>query len=249
MRGLILEKVVLDREVFIYLPEGYKTNDKKYPVIYVLDGDKFKKIFNELIDYIEDEFLKRSLEEHIIVGITPKNRVNEYTPWFSKALDKRFQDFKGNGGEYLDFLSGYLQVYIESEFRVNKDKKDRKIMGYSLGALVSLYSIYKNDDYGEIASICASQWYENWIKFINEENMLNNDFKLIMIAGRNEGKNKITIHKYLPKLSEESYEIFKRRIGIKNVKMVWDEYDHHENVLNRYKIALEFLLSKKVLNK
>lgn len=245
MKGLIVEKVVLGRKIFVYLPEAYSTSDRRYPVIYVQDGDKFKEVFLKIAHNMEEGFLNGSLEKHIIVGITPRARLCEYTPWFSKALDIKFNDFGGKAHDYLLFLLNDLQVFIENQFKVSKNKKDRKIMGYSLGALVSLYSIYKNDNYGEIASICASQWYENWIKFIEEENILNDNFKLMMIAGKREGHDKITVHKNSPKFSEQAYEIFKRKIRANNLKMVWDEYDHHENVLNRYKIALEFLLSKK----
>lgn len=244
MKGLILEKKVFNREIFIYLPPGYNITDKKYSVIYVQDGDKFKGFFAKIADYIEVGFSNGSLEEHIIVGITPIDRLREYSPWFCKALSEKFHDFEGKADNYLEFLLNNLQVYIEKKFRVSENKKDRKIIGYSLGGLVSLYSIYKNNNYGKIASICASQWYENWIKFINNENILNDNFKLIIIAGRKEGYKKDTIHRYAPKFSEQSYEIFKRRIGLKNIRMIWDEYDHHENVLNRYKIALEFLLGK-----
>ncbi|WP_032122181.1 alpha/beta hydrolase [Clostridium amazonitimonense] len=244
MKGTILTRIVFNREIFIYLPEGYDTSNKIYPVVYSHDGDKFKGFLIKIIDDIEEGFSKGLLEEHIIVGITPIDRLNEYTPWFSKSQHERFHDFEGQADKYLRFLLKDLQGYIENEFKVSTNKKDRKIMGHSLGGLVSLYSIYKNNNYGKIASICASQWYERWINFISEENIVNDDFKLIIIAGKKEGHNKVTIQRYMPKFSEQSYEIFKRRIGEENVKMLWDDYDHHENMLNRNKIALEFLLSK-----
>ncbi|CUU50494.1 alpha/beta hydrolase [Clostridium beijerinckii] len=244
MKGTMLTRKVFDREVFFYLPSGYDDSDKRYPIVYAQDGDKFKGFLTKIIDDIEIGFSNGSLEEHILVGITPIDRLSEYTPWFSKALNERFNDFGGQADNYLRFLLKDLQPYIENEFRVSVSKEDRKIMGYSLGALVSLYSIYKNNNYSKIASICSSQWYENWIKFMDEEEIINDNFKIIIIAGRKEGYKKTTIHKYAPKFSEKSYEIFKKRIGEKNIKMIWDEYDHHENILNRYKIALEFLLSK-----
>lgn len=244
MKGTILTRKVFDREIFIYLPVGYDISDKRYPIVYVQDGDKFKGYLTKIIEDIEIGISNELLEEHILVGITPIDRISEYTPWFSKALNERFNDFGGQADNYLKFLLEDLQPYIENEFRVSVNKEYRKIMGYSLGALVSLYSVYKNDNYSKIASICASQWYENWIKFVDKEDLVKDNFKLILIAGRKEGYKKTTIHKDAPKFSEKSYKIFKKRIGEKNIKMIWDEYDHHENVLNRYKIALEFLLSK-----
>lgn len=245
MKGRISVIEEFDRQIFIYLPSGYDLSNKKYPVIYIQDGDEFRKILIKLVDYIEGKFLDGSLEKHILVGVTPIDRLDEYTPWFSKALNKKFHDFQGQADNYLEFLLNDLQSYLESEFKISKSKEHRKIMGYSLGALVSVYSVYKNNNYGKIASICASQWYENWINFIEAEDMINNEFKLLMISGKKEGKNKSTIHRYAPKFSEKSYEIFNRRIGENNVKMIWDDYEHHENVLNRYKMALEFLMSKK----
>lgn len=244
MTGRILTRIFSDREIFIYLPDGYDKSDKKYPVVYAHDGDKFIKFLSGIIDEIEEGFLNGSLEEHIIVGVKPFDRLNEYTPWTAKANHERFHDFGGEGDNYLDFLINDLQVYIEREFRVSSNKNDRKIMGHSLGALISLYSVFRNNNYGKVASICASQWYNKWIQFIKEETLINEDFKLIIIAGKKEGHRKVTIQKDTPKFSNMSYEIFKERIGEENVKIVWDDYDHHENIFNRHKIALEFLLKR-----
>jgi len=166
MKGRILTRTVLGRETFIYLPDGYDISDKRYPVVYVHDGDKFKKFLSGIINEIEENFVNGSLDEHIIVGVTPFDRLNEYTPWTAKSNHERFHDFEGQGDEYLELLINDLQEYIEKEFRVSGSKKDRKIMGHSLGALISLYSVFKNNNYGKVASICASQWYDKWIKFI-----------------------------------------------------------------------------------
>lgn len=244
MKGRILTRTVCNREIFVYLPNSYDTSDKKYSVVYAHDGDKFIKFLSGIIDEIEEKFINGSLEEHMIVGITPFDRLDEYTPWAAKSNHERFHDFEGQADKYLDFLTNDLQEYIEKEFRVSNNKSDRKIMGHSLGGLVSLYSVFKNNNYGKIASICASQWYRGWIQFIEEENLINDKFKLIIIAGKKEGQGKVTIQKDTPKFSNMSYEIFKKRIGEENVDMVWDDYDHHENILNRHKIALEFLLKK-----
>ena len=244
MKGRILKITAFVREIFIYLPNGYDKSNKNYPVIYAHDGDKFIEFLGKIIDEIEEGFENNVLEEHIIVGVTPIDRLNEYTPWPAKANHEKFHDFDGKGDDYLDFLIKDLQPYIEKEFKVKSNKSDRKIIGHSLGALISLYSAFRNNNYSKIASMCASQWYINWIQFIEKENLINDDFKLLIIAGRKEGQGKSTLQKDMPKFSKLSYEIFKNRIGEQNVDIVWDDYGHHENILNRYKIALEFLLKR-----
>lgn len=41
MKGTMLTRKVFDREVFFYLPSGYDDSDKRYPIVYAQDGDKF----------------------------------------------------------------------------------------------------------------------------------------------------------------------------------------------------------------
>lgn len=242
MKGQIQKIIIDERELFIYLPDGYDTSDRLYPVIYVQDGDTFQTIFTQIIDYLESEVENGSLGKHIIVGITPFDRLDEYTPWPAKANHKKFHDFGGQGDKYLNYLKFELSYYMEHNFRVSKDKKDRKIMGHSLGALISLYSVFTNNDYSKIVGICASQWYTNWVTFIENEEIINEDFQILMIAGRKEGLGKTTIQKDAPKCSEIFYEKFKKRIGEGNIEIIWDDFDHHENLINRYKIAFQFLM-------
>ncbi|WP_236354831.1 hypothetical protein [Konateibacter massiliensis] len=115
-------------------------------------------------------------------------------------------------------------------------------MGHSLGALICLYSIFRNDDYGKIASLCASQWYDKWLSFIETEHIINKDINLLLLAGRREGEGKSTIQKDTTKCTQLSCEIFQKRLGNDRVEMLWDDYGHHDNMISRYTTALEFLM-------
>ncbi len=193
MKGTMLEKTVGGREIFIYLPRSYDKSNQIYPVIYVQDGNTFKTIFDQIIDVLEEKVQNQTIEEHIIVGITPIDRLNEYTPWYARANHVKFHDFAGQGNEYLKYLEDELSLYLEREFKVKKGKQYKKILGHSLGGLISIYSVFQNNNFSKIVGICASQWYQRWIDFIDKEKIVNDDFKILFIAGEKEGHDKTTI--------------------------------------------------------
>lgn len=242
MQGEIRKRTILNREVFVYLPNTYHGLDKTYPVIHMQDGDMFESLFCEIIPEIENEVQNKLLEEHIVVGMKSFNRLDEYTPWCAKANDKRFPDFGGKGKEYLEFLTNDFSLALEKEFRISNQKKDHKIMGHSLGGLIALYSIFQSDYYGKIAGICSSQWYQDWISFLEKQEIKNKNVQLILLAGKKEGIGKTTIQKDAVKCSEIAYGILKKRIGQEKVTLQWDNYDHHSNLTIRLKTALEFLM-------
>lgn len=242
MKGTMLEKTVGGRKIFIYLPQSYDISERFYPVIYVQDGNTFQIILNQIIEELEEEVENQTIEEHIIVGITPIDRLDEYTPWYAKANHEKFHDFGGLGNKYLKYLEDELSDYLEKEFKVKKGKQYKKILGHSLGGLISIYSVFQNNNFSKIVGICASQWYQSWIDFIEKEKIVNNDFEILFIAGEKEGHGKTTIQKNAPKSTAISFEILKKRLGKEKVRMIWDKFDHHENLMNRYKTAFIFLM-------
>lgn len=115
------------------------------------------------------------------------------------------------------------------------------MIGYSLGGLISLFSIYKYSCFGKIVSICGSQWYKGWLEFIEDNKILNDEINIFMIAGLKEGSKKFTAQKDIVQCVEKSYKIFSSKLGKLNVTLEWDNYSHNENILNRYKKAINYL--------
>jgi len=100
---LVSEVLGEEREVQIYLPEGYKESEKEYPVVYVLDGQRF---FLHVVSLSQSFQQFQLAPEFIIVGI--KN-----------SYPGRFQHF-GEGKENFEgFLKDELMAYVNQNFRVN----------------------------------------------------------------------------------------------------------------------------------
>lgn len=129
------------RRVWVYLPETYSVGKKKYPVLYMHDG---QNVFDDATSFSGewgvDEFLDTTtLQNCIVVAIDHggAKRINEYCPYDMERFGK------GEGDAYVDFLVKTLRPFINSKYRVKKDKEDTWLAGSSMGGLISMYAILK----------------------------------------------------------------------------------------------------------
>lgn len=129
------------RRVWIYLPAGYDADKKKYPVIYMHDGqnlfDDYTSSYGEWgIDEMMDKIPVR--QESIIVGIDHggEYRITEYDPYNSKYGE-------GRGDDYVQFLIKELKPYIDAHYRTQTDAAHTTIAGSSMGGLISMYAALK----------------------------------------------------------------------------------------------------------
>ena len=127
-----------NRRIWLYLPPGYASGTKKYPVIYMHDG---QNLFNEATSYAGewgvDETLDSAKKHSIIVGIDNGGlkRMNEYNPYDNDRFGK------GEGKQYIDFIAKTLKPYIDKKYRTLKDKNNTTIAGSSMGGLISMYAV------------------------------------------------------------------------------------------------------------
>ncbi len=131
------------RRVWIYLPESYASSRKKYPVLYMHDGQNL--FDNATAPYGEwgvDEALDTLGKDHgetIVIGVDhgAEKRINEYSPFDIKKYGK------GDGDAYTDFLVQTLMPYINKNYRTKKSAKYTAIAGSSMGGLISFYAMLK----------------------------------------------------------------------------------------------------------
>jgi predicted alpha/beta superfamily hydrolase len=153
------------RDVIVYLPPGYDTDQKKrYPVLYLQDG---QNLFDGATSFIVgqewrvDETAQAliqsgAIEPLIIVGVyNTKDRMDEYTP----ARDPKYKQ-GGRADQYGRLLVEELKPLIDSNYRTLKDAKHTGLGGSSLGGLVSLYLGLKYPrTFGNLAIVSPSVWF------------------------------------------------------------------------------------------
>ncbi|MFD1337018.1 alpha/beta hydrolase [Oceanobacillus iheyensis] len=132
-----------ERRVWIYLPRSYHESDRKYPVLYMHDG---QNVFNQATSWGTEWGVDETLEqmtldepalETIVVAIDHggDQRNNEYNFTINPEYG-----FGGKGEAYAAFLSETLKPYIDQHYRTHSAPEHTMIGGSSFGAYISLYT-------------------------------------------------------------------------------------------------------------
>lgn len=146
------------RRIWIYLPKGYNETQKRYPVLYMQDGqnifDEYTSAFGEWgVDECLDSLIAGGKPAGIVVGIDGPKRLNEYNPY-------AFRDFgEGEGDRYLDFIVQTLKPFIDKNFRTLASKENTIIAGSSMGGLISYYAMIKQPQvFGKAGIFSPTFW-------------------------------------------------------------------------------------------
>ncbi len=148
------------RDLFVYRPPSYESSDRRYPVIYMHDGQNlfdprtsFAGEWN--VDGILDEASSEGLEA-IVVGIPNMGtaRCSEYSPFD----DPRHGP--GNGDAYIAFITDTIKPLIDHDYRTLPEREQTGIAGSSLGGLISVYAFFKRPDiFGFTGVMSPALWY------------------------------------------------------------------------------------------
>lgn len=135
------------RRIWIYLPPSYNSSSKKYPVLYMHDG---QNVFDDITSFSGEWGVDEALDtlglkykECIVVGIDNGGikRLNEYCPYDFSLQGG--QKGNGEGDLYIQFLAKTLKPFIDKNYRTLKDKKNTFTAGSSMGGLISMYAVLK----------------------------------------------------------------------------------------------------------
>ena len=222
-------KYVDPRNVDIWLPPSYETSpNKKYPVLYMHDGQSLFEPGRSLsgeeweVDEMMTKLIKENkIQEAIVVGIwnTPK-RFREYQPnkpFENLAIENKYLreilDEEYNGGpladDYLKFIFEELKLFVDSNFRTLKNKKNTFMMGSSMGGLITIYA---ETQYPEVfgAVACLSTHFPVSLKQNIPEipSLIINYLKLNLP----EGKNNRIYFDYGTKTLDSWYEPYQKKM-------------------------------------
>lgn len=149
------------RDILVYLPPTYHQHGRRYPVIYMQDG---QNLFDDETSFAGEWGVDETMEtlgyeeglEAIIVGVpnAGPQRISEYTPFRDRRLGG------GRGDEYLRFLIHTLKPHIDRDFRTLPERRFTGILGSSLGGLLSLYAFFRYPAvFGFAGVMSPSLWY------------------------------------------------------------------------------------------
>ncbi len=165
---------VQPRNVTIWLPPGYDNNRRRYPVIYMHDG---QNVFEPGSSYGGqewgiDEALSAMIADGrsrgaIVVGIWNTNlRGREYLPakvaarlsTEARALVDATHGGPSLADAYLRFIVEELRPRINRSYRTSTARSDTSIMGSSMGGLISLYALGEYPEVFGSAAALSIHW-------------------------------------------------------------------------------------------
>jgi len=184
IKQLYIDTTKNERTLRISLPEDYLTSDKKYPVLYMHDG---QNLFEDEMAYggvswgINDtiiDLLKKDLiNDLIVVGIdNSEKRMFEYTPWKSSSLVRKVasKDIGGLGDVYSEFVVFKVKPYIDKHYRTKPDYEHTMLAGSSLGAFISTYIAVKYPKvFKHIGVFSLASWFNEsaFLKFLDHHDI------------------------------------------------------------------------------
>jgi len=154
--SLFITELHIKRRIWVYLPGDYAISEKRYPVLYMQDGQNLFDVKTSFSGEWEiDEYLDSIDFAGIVVGIDNGGdiRINEYNPNDSDEYGR------GLGKIYLRILVEILKPYVDKNFRTIPGPGHTSIAGSSLGGLISFYAgLYHPKVFGAVGVISPSFW-------------------------------------------------------------------------------------------
>ena len=159
------------RRIWVYLPPAYASSKKRYPVLYMQDG---QNLFADSLSFSGEWGIDESLDSLfaigkskgvLVVGIENggDKRLMEYSPWPNSTHGG------GQGTAYARFLAETLKPSIDSLYRTLPAQEHTAIAGSSLGGLISLYTAFQYPHvFGKVGVFSPAFWFNpelyTWIE-------------------------------------------------------------------------------------
>jgi predicted alpha/beta superfamily hydrolase len=164
------------RPYLVYLPPGAKDPSKKFPVLYLLDGDAHFQSVSALIQILGTGVNGTNvMPEMIVVAIPNTDRTRDLTPTHSEMVNgEKTGSFKNSGGgpHFLRFIRDELIPRIESNYRTNSY---RMLIGHSFGGITVINALYTMPEiFDAYISIDPSLWWDEKILLRKADSIFTN---------------------------------------------------------------------------
>lgn len=197
-----IPQLIRTRRIAALLPHDYELTDKRYPVLYLQDGqnlfDDYAPFGNWAVDKRLAVLAEQGLGDVIVISIdhAQEQRIEEFTPSHRTRLGR------GEGKKYVRFLADTLKPYIDKTFRTLPGWRHTGIGGSSMGALISIYAglIYP-EVYGRLMIFSPSLWVMPQIPFHLLQLSEPYGGRVYLYGGRKESDNMV------PNLERFKYEM------------------------------------------
>lgn len=161
----VLYSKILKEDRSIYISYPTTLSDKKYPVLFLLDGESHFNLVAEYVSYLS-RWDVNAIPELIVVGIANTKRARDLTPtqsiidYYGRKDTSVLSSMKPNGGNeaFLQFIRDELFPYIDSHYQTGTY---RILAGHSFGGLATLNCLFTQPGmFNDYIAISPSLWWD-----------------------------------------------------------------------------------------
>jgi predicted alpha/beta superfamily hydrolase len=262
----------LPRRVWVCLPSGYATSEKRYPVLYMHDG---QNLFDESTSYagvtweahiaLEKAMIRGESDGVILVGIDNASidgnevvgRLDEYSPWINTELKSMMsaritRDVGGYGDKYAKFLALTLKPMIDAKYRTLTNRENTGVAGSSMGGFISLYiGLVYDDIFSKIGAFSTAAWFkqDELIKLIHEHGPDTNSKWYLDIGTKETSSDEVAEFNQIYLDGTMAIYDTLLQVGVKEdcIKLVVDEGAQHNEAAwaRRFPNAFQWLFEQK----
>jgi S-formylglutathione hydrolase FrmB len=133
----------------VILPDSYKNNIKRFPVVYLLHG--YSGNYSDWIKKVPE--INKYADEFQLIIVCPDGHINSW--YFDSPVD--------SGIRYETYISTEVPHYIDSAYQTIALKSSRAIAGLSMGGQGALSLAWKHPDtFGAAGSMSGVQDLSPW---------------------------------------------------------------------------------------
>ncbi len=194
------------RQVRLYLPPGYASSGKRYPVLYMHDGQNLFDTATAYagewkVDETLDALAKEGKLELIVVGIDNggEKRMTELNAWSSERFGA------AEGREYTDFIVRTLKPLVDQRYRTLPGREHTAIMGSSMGGLASHYALAQYPQVFSKAGVFSPAYWTAQPSFgFVASKPVPKDARVFMLMGEKEGPEMVADVKRMAEVVQKS---------------------------------------------
>lgn len=205
------------RQISIITPPSYEyEKDKKYPVIYLLDGEYLMDPFNGSLQY---GYYFDDLPEVIIVGIHQAKNNDRFTD--SKGDEEGLPTEKS--GNFYEFIAAEVIPYINDNYRTVSYKV---IAGHDATAGFLNFFLYKdNPIFDGYISLCPDFAFEMENRIEDRMKAMSKPISYFQVSSITD---ETTIYQRVKSLDEKLSTVLNKNVSYKHLQL--DGYSHYSMV-------------------
>lgn len=148
------------REINVWTPPSYRSGDRTYPTLYIIDGG-LDQDFHHVSGLAQLATVNGSFEEIIVVGVRTNNRYEELIHEMKDPEFKQLEQFKdrvGKSATFLEHIKEEVIPLIEARYRVNER---RAVVGESLaGLFIAEVFLTSPETFSDYICVSPSLWWD-----------------------------------------------------------------------------------------